>query len=183
MNLWTYSPEDVTITIGGFYSIQGIPEGTFVSVKKDYPSMTLTRSTDGVGARTKVINSSYTIELTLMASSASNDTLTRLWQWDELTNVGKFPLLVKDTRGSGYFFSAETWIEETPDLTYSETVGSYTWILRSNKGAIHIGGNDNATAIEEIADLILSGLPYIADVLKGQGLTSVRTGTVDIQEG
>jgi hypothetical protein len=183
MNLWTYSPEDVLITIGGFYSIEGIPQGTFVSVRKDLPSFVSTRSTDGIVARTKVINSSYTIEITLMSTSPSNDTLTRLWQLDELTSMGKFPLLIKDTNGTGFFFSTETWIEVAPDLEYAETAGTFTWGLRSDGGMIHIGGNDENTAIEDIADLILSGLPYVQQVLSAQGFSVPKVGSIEILEG
>jgi hypothetical protein len=165
MKLWTYSPEDVAITIGGFYSIEGIVEGTFVKVKKDLPTYTSVRSTDGNMARSKVTNSSYTIDISLMSSSPSNDVLTRFWQLDELTNTGKFPFLVRDTRGTGYFFSPETWIEGVPELSYADTVNSNTWLLRSDRGIIHIGGNEGSTAIAAIADLVLSGMPYIKDLL------------------
>ena len=182
MNLWSYSPDDVVVTIGGFYSIEGIPEGTFINVKKDLQSMTSTRSTDGIVARAKVINSTYSIAISLMRSSPSNDMLTRLWQLDELTSMGKFPLLIKDTRGTGYFFSTETWIEEVPDLSYSDTVDSLTWGLRSDRGVIHIGGNDSNTAIEDLADLALSGLPYVQQVLSAAGFFTTRTGSVIIEE-
>ena len=183
MNLWTYSPEDVTITIGGFYGIEGVYDGSFVNVKKDLISHTATRTTDGIVARTKVVNSTYTIELTLMASSPSNDMLTRLWQLDELTSRGMFPLLIKDTRGTGYFFSTETWIEDVPALSYSNTIESYTWVLRSDRGMIHIGGNDENTAIEDVADLVLSGLPYVKQVLSSLSFTPRRAGSVEILEG
>jgi hypothetical protein len=183
MSLWTYSPEDVVITIGGFYSIEGIPEGTFVDVKKDLMPFTAVRSTDGAVARTKVINTTYTIELSIMQSSPSNDMLTRLWQLDELTSQGKFPLLIKDTRGTGYFFSTETWIEGVPTLNFSSIRESQVWTLRSDMGYLHIGGNSENTAIEDVADLALSGLPYVQQVLQGAGFQTRRTGTVDITEG
>ena len=169
MNFWTYSPEDIQILIGGFYPVVGIAEGTFVEVIKDVMPYVSTRSADGMVGRKYTNNSTFTVNITVMAASPANDLFTRLWLHDEVTQMGKFPLLIKDSNGTGYFFSATTWFEVIPSLTFGTDMSNHTWGLRSNEGIIHIGGNDPASDIEGLANLALSGLPLVQQVLNSLG--------------
>ena len=116
-------------------------------------------------ARKYTSNSTFTVNITVMSGSPANDLFTRLWLLDEVTQKCKFPLLIKDSLGSGYFFSASTWFEVIPPLSYSTEYSNRVWGLRSNEGIIHIGGNDSVKDIENLANLILSGLPLVQQVL------------------
>lgn len=169
MNLWSYSPEQVQVLVGGFYEVVGLATGTFVEVEKDTMPVTVQRTTDGYIARKRTTNSSYTIRISVMSTSPANNLFTRLQWFDGQTNLGKFPLLIKDNSGSGWFFSATTWVEQIPSLKYSTDVDTNVWVLRSSQGEMNIGGNDPQTNIQDIADLALSGLPYIQRVLEGIG--------------
>lgn len=170
MNFWSYSPEDVQVLIGGFYSVEGLADGQFVEVIKDVMPYTSTRSADGMLGRKHTKNNTYTINISVLAASPANDLFTRLWLADEITQKCKFPLLVKDSIGSGYFFSASTWFEVIPSLSYSTEMTNRTWGLRSNDGIIHIGGNDKPSDILNTANLILSGLPLVQQILEASGV-------------
>lgn len=165
MSLWAYSPEDVQITIGSFFSLQGIAEGRFVEVVKDVMPYTSARSADGFVERKYTNNSTYSISVTLLRASPSNDTLSRLMNLDEATQNAKFPLLIKDSNGTGYFFSPSCWIESMPPLSYSTGEDTCVWGLRADSGVINVGGNDKVGVIEELANLLLSGLPLVQQVL------------------
>jgi hypothetical protein len=167
MNFWTYSPEDIQVLVGGFYRVDGLSEGTFVEVSKDVMPYTSSRSADGMVGRKFTNNNTYTVKITVMSTSAANDLFTRLWLLDELTQMAKFPLLIKDSIGSGYFFSASTWFEQIPPLSFSTSVENRVWGLRSNEGIIHIGGNDPISDIENVANMALSALPLVQQVLNG----------------
>jgi hypothetical protein len=169
MELWTFIPEDVTVSIGAFYFVEGFSEGTFIEVSKDIQPLVTVRSTDGQVARRRVINDTYTIKLTVLRASAANNALTRLWKLDELTDQGKFPILIKDHSGTGYFFSKSAWVENIPSLQYSTSMESNTWLIRANDGVLNIGGNQPLTDLQNIADLSLSGLPYIERLLSSLG--------------
>lgn len=170
MNLWTYSPDDVNVLIGGFYSLKGIADGTFIKITKDLPPYTTSRSTDGMVARKSVVNSTFTIEISVLATSPANNVLTRFWQVDRLLNIGKFPILVKDSLGSGYFFSTTCWVEQIPSLEYSTSAVVNTWVIRAHDGAINIGGNDPQDDIINVADMALSALPYAQQILDRVGI-------------
>lgn len=165
MNFWTYSPSDVQILIAGVHSVTGIPEGTFVEVSKDVQPMTTQRSTDGLVVRKHTTDNSFTIRLTVYRASPTNDLLTKIWQADEITQMAKFPLLIKDTSGSGFFFSTTTWVEQLPDMSYSSNMENYTWVLRSSQGIINIGSNDKPGVLQELNNLAFSGIPLINEVL------------------
>jgi hypothetical protein len=169
MNFFTYSPEDVDVLIAGFYKVEGLAEGTFIEISKDTMPLTSQRTTDGMVSRKRVTNSTYTVDISVMASSPANNLFTRLWRVDELTNLGKFPLLVKDGRGTGYFFSPTTWIETLPSIKYGTGMETNTWVLRAHNGIFNVGGNDPQSDIEILTDLALSGLPYIQQIINKVG--------------
>jgi len=166
MDLWTYSPEDVQVLLGGVQDIVGFVDGTFVNVSKDVVPFTMMRTTDGMVARKYVNDQTYSITISIMSMSPSNDILTRLWQIDEATRMGKFPLLIKDSKGTGIFFSSTTWVEKLPDLSYSSSPEIRQWLLRSSQGLINIGGNDEESVSERILTLAASGIPLIQQTLQ-----------------
>jgi len=165
MSLWAYSPEDVQITIGSFFTLEGLAGGKFVEVAKDVMPYTSTRSADGRVERKYTNNSTFSISLTLLRASPCNDTLMRLSNLDEITQKGMFPLLIKDSNGTGYFFSPSCWIEVIPPLTYSTEEDTCVWGLRADSGVINVGGNDKVGVAEQLANLLLSGLPLVQQVL------------------
>src|SRR5690606_20540576 len=119
MNFWTYSPEDVQILIAGVHPLEGLAQGTFVEISKDVQPMVSSRSVDGMVVRKHTTDNTLTVNLTIHRSSPSNDLLTKLWQIDEITQMMKFPLLIKDSTGTGFFFSTTSWVENIPNMTYS----------------------------------------------------------------
>ena len=163
-----YSPEDVTILVGGFAPITGLVSGTFLSINKNLQPFVTQRTTDGQVARLKNNDQTYSITLTLQSTSESNDLLTKMWQIDELLLKGKFPLLIKDNLGSSLFFSATTWVESVPALEFSDSISNRSWILRSSQAAINFGGNQQASGIlQDLFNTITSIAPGYAGLLDG----------------
>src|SRR5690606_9489657 len=106
------------------------------------------RVASGSVARRKLVSSSYTITLTISNGSKSNNILDTLLKMDTMTNKAKFPVLVRDTSGSSFFFGAECWVEKSPELSYSSDGSQYTWIIRSGDGMVSVGGNEEISELE-----------------------------------
>jgi hypothetical protein len=159
--IFNYCPEAVNILVAGFLPIEGLVDGTFVSITKDVVPFSVITMPDGTSARLHNESQTYTIGITLHSGSGSNDVLTKMWQLDELTSgMGKFPLIIKDQSGSDLFFSTETWIEGIPPLVKSVGVDERTWVLRSAYATINIGGNmDAANLLSSIINMASSALP------------------------
>lgn len=153
--LATYSPEDVNIVIASALTVSGFVDGTFVSISKDFQTFTTSESSDGVPTRSHSNSQLYTLTLTLASTSVSNQPLTYLHRLDEITMMGKFPLIVKDTRGGTLFFSSSSWIEGVPDTDFSTNIDSRQWTIKCANAVLNIGGNEDETGV--IQDIINIG--------------------------
>lgn len=159
-NLFTYIPESVQCLIAGFIPIEGFVDGTFITVDKDEMPYSSVRMPDGTIARKYNNSQTYTITITLHNGAETNNLLTKLWQVDEITQRGKFPLLIKDQSGSDLLFSTESWIEGIPSLTKSNSIDSRVWVIKSAYAVINIGGNEEVSSLlQDITNIAVSALP------------------------
>lgn len=158
--LFSYIPESVNCLIGGIIPVEGFVDGTFISVDKDEMPYSSIRMPDGTVARKKNNSQTYTITITLHNGAETNNLLTKMWQIDELTDRGKFPLLIKDQSGSDLLFSTESWIEGIPSMTKSNAIDSRVWVIKSAYAVINIGGNESPSdLINDIVNIASSALP------------------------
>lgn len=159
-DLATYIPEEVTVLLAGLIPIEGFVQDTFVSAVKDIMPYAATRSPDGSMDRLYENDQTYTLLLTIYSATTSNDLLTKLWQLDEITQRGKFPIFVKDSSGTSLFFSPTAWIEALPPLEFSNSLGYRTWSIRCAQSSINFGNNVNESGlVEDLINLATSALP------------------------
>lgn len=162
----SYSPEDVTVLVAGVLPLTGFIAGSFVTIKKDVSPFQAARTSDGQVARLYSNDQTYTVTLTLHNTAESNEVLTKLWLLDEITQRGKFPLLIKDQLGSSLFFSTTSWIEGIPDTTYGSEITERTWTIRSSQAVINIGGNASASSlIEDLLNTVTAAVPILEGIL------------------
>lgn len=158
--LFSYIPESVNCLIGGIIPVEGFVDGTFISVDKDEMPYSSVRMPDGTVARKKNNSQTYTITITLHNGAETNNLLTKMWQIDELTDRGKFPLLIKDQSGSDLLFSTESWIEGIPSMIKSNAIDSRVWVIKSAYAVINVGGNESPSdLINDIVNIASSALP------------------------
>lgn len=153
-NISTYSPEDVIVLIAGLVRVTGFVSNTFISIEKDIPAYSTRESADGVVSRVHRPSNTFTTRLILANTSPSNDVLTIIAKADELTQMAKFPMIIKDTRGSSILFAQTCWIEGIPDSDFDSSITSRSWVIKCADAQMHVGGNDNAS--EFIEDLFNS---------------------------
>lgn len=161
-----YSPEDITVLLYGVYPLQGFVAGTFLTISKNMQPYVAQRTTDGQVARLNNRDATYTISLTLHNTADANDVLSNLVKFDEITQKGKFPILIKDQLGSSLFFSTTTWIEGVPDMTFADNITERTWVLRSANASLTVGGNSDASGLlEDLFNVITGSAPALGDLL------------------
>lgn len=148
MAISTYSPRDVTITIAGMHSVTGYADGTFITIKKEIAPFRKVRAMDGEIARQYNDDAGYTVELTIMQSSSSNNILSMLHNVDSVTHMGKVPLFIKDGRGQTSFLAGTAWIEKIPEVTFGNELGTRTWVFGCADVAMTIGGNEDTSDLE-----------------------------------
>lgn len=168
MGLSVYNPEEVVVVFAGITTLEGFPEGTFIEVKKDLNPFSSTRTSDGMHARVYHSDQSYSIYITLLSGSKSNDILTKAWLFEETAQRGKFPLFIKDFSGTDLFFSTTTWIEELPSLVKSNDWEQRTWVMKSSQGVINYGGNEEGSStVTDLLNIASGALPILQDIFNG----------------
>lgn len=164
--LGTYSPEDVNILVAGIVPIEGLAAGSFLTISKNLQPFTTQRTSDGQVARLHNRDDTYSITLTLHSASESNDALTILSNIDQTLLKGKFPLLIKDTKGTSFFYSTTTWIESVPDQEFADTITDRVWVLRSSQAVTNIGSNVQASGVlEDLIRTMIAAAPTLGGIL------------------
>lgn len=156
-----YSPKDVIVLLGGFHPVEGYAEDTFIRIRKDIKPFEATRALDGEQARVYRKDEGYTVEITLAQSSVTNQILSAIYNVDQATDMGKFPLLVKDLKGTTSFFAGTAWIEGIPDTTFSGKMETRTWVLGTSEAGLNIGGNNEDALLADILGFGTAALPLL----------------------
>lgn len=165
-SLANYTPEDVNVLIAGLVSLEGFVDGTFINIVKDITPYTTIRTPDGTTARKYNASFSYTITLSLFSGSGSNELLTRLMAADQLTQKGKFPLLIKDNSGTSLFFGSTCWIESPPELSFSNNFDTRTWVIRAMGSTVNFGGNEDVSdLIDNLVDAFIGAIPALRGIV------------------
>ena len=141
-----YSPESVTIVIskGSFvHQVTGFAEGTFISATRLVAASEPYIGSDITGGRVKRRNRSMNVTISLHQYAASNTVLQQLQRADEEAdgNEWVFSCQIKDNSGQTLFFSNQTIIATTPDLTLSSTTEMRDWTFFMFNADNFIGGN------------------------------------------
>lgn len=163
--LFTYDPSSVTCLVAGLLALDGFVDGSFITINKERQPYQSITTPDGTTARLHNEDSTYKVSITLHSGSSSNDFLTKLWLLDEVSERGKFPLLIKDGSGSDLFFSTTTWIEGVPEIIKSNGIDVRTWVLKAAFAVVNFGGNgEESDIINDLVSLAASALPSISDL-------------------
>jgi hypothetical protein len=161
-----YSPKDVTVLLGGFYKVDGFSADTFINIRKDVKPFDSMKSMDGEQARVYRKDEGFTVELSLAQSSTTNDILSALYNVDVATHMGKFPLFIKDGKGTTVFFAGTAWIEDIPDVSFSNDMSIRTWVFGTSEAGLTVGSNSENNTALGILGIGASLLP----LLSGGGL-------------
>ena len=141
-DFYSYAPEDVSINIAGIFSVEGVEAETFVNITKVLPVTEAKSTADGQVYRTMRNDLTYDIEITLQQGSRTNEILTLLYNIDQASGRGRFPLAVKDNSGNSSLYTASAWVQEVPSLSFSGTgQTSRVWRLRATDAIIYVGSN------------------------------------------
>lgn len=136
----TYNPRRVIVTFAG-QLIVGYADGSFVTAERAGDTFTLTKGSDGEGARTHNPDQSGMVTVTLLQTSSSNDFLQAQHDLDEATDQGKGAIFIRDLSGRTIVESPEAWVRKPPSTEFSKEVGSREWVLECDVLRIGAGGN------------------------------------------
>lgn len=152
-----YSPEavNVIISVGDFtHQVTGFVEGTFISATRMVPASEPYIGSDLSGGRVKRRNRSMNVTVSLHQYAQSNYVLQALQRADEGDDGNTYvaSMTIKDQSGQTMFFSSQTIIATTPDVTLSSTTEQRDWTFFMFNTDNYIGGNTplDAAAVQAV---------------------------------
>lgn len=137
--LRTYDPKKVAITFGAII-FTGFADGDFFEVTGE-DEFEMREGADGSEDRINKNKTGKDVNITLMATSITNDALTAVFNVDRNTNTGVQALTIKDGNGTMLLFSAQAYIKKAPDKTGGDSLGSITWNFRAPQATWNPGSN------------------------------------------
>ena len=152
-----YSPEGITVILskGSFsHQVTGFVEGSFLSASRMVAASEPYIGSDLTGGRVKRRNRSMNVTISLHQYAQSNYVLQALQRADEETDNNDWVVncTIKDAGGQTMFFSSQTIIATTPDVTFSSTTEQRDWTFFMFNTDNYIGGNTplDAAAVQAV---------------------------------
>jgi hypothetical protein len=139
----TYSPRRVTFSFKGL-NISAFAEGTFIKVSRNEDGFTTQVGSNGDVTRTKNLNRTGKITITLVATSLDNDLLAAMYIADELVDAaspGVGAIQVKDLSGNMRCRAPQAWIMKIPDVERAKESGNVEWVFECAELEVYPGGN------------------------------------------
>lgn len=135
----TYDPQKHDLIVGGV-PIIGFADGTFIKASYNNDLWMLKTGADGFSTRVRNSDESGKFEMTLLASSPSNDYLAILAQADRAAGTGIVPVLLKDRSGFGVAAAELAWIMKPADMERGKELPDTTWVFETPQLVIVQGG-------------------------------------------
>ncbi len=127
----TYDPKSVQISFGGTSIKDGIADGTFVSVVRSARTRSVRVGSDSEATIQVDPNRSATVQLTYLASSATNSKLDDFRKSEDATpaiyKVGTLSITYLD--GTTAVIDKNAFLDGPPDITYETGESLRTWTI------------------------------------------------------
>jgi hypothetical protein len=138
-NLGTFDFRKVSI-IFGIAKLTGFAEEA-ITIKEKNPAFNSDGGADGHVDRVKNNNNSLIINLSLRATSPTNDILSAIHAADRIGNV-PLPMLIKDRSGNTMFAAKQAWIVNFAEVKMGNNVVSKDWEIHTGSDySPFVGGN------------------------------------------
>lgn len=126
----TYDPANVII-IWGALRFTGFAEDTFLSIARAGNAFDSVQGADGSVARTNKNVRHFSVKLTLLQTSPTNDLLLMALNSDIINNNCIAQMSIQEVKTGKLAFGASAWIEKDPDCDWGNKVGSREWTFHT----------------------------------------------------
>ena len=163
--LAVYSPEDVKVLIG-VGAVDGFALNSIVSVAKVNSTYVSKINSDGSVSRTHKGDNVYNVAISLSNASEWNQVFTYMMLVDRATQMGKFPVLIKDDQGTSLLVSPTSWIEKLPDSSFTTEVDTRDWLICCSHAIFNVGGNYEVGGMAmDVVNTLAGGAGLLGQVL------------------
>ena len=128
MSFQRYSPDQVKISFSGI-TVTGFQDGTFVEVERSEDQYTTHVGSLGDVTRTRNLNKTGKITVTLMQHAPINDLLSITLAADALGDTPARSIMVKDLTNGMLCHASNAWIEKTPKIERGKESAGIQWVF------------------------------------------------------
>ena len=122
----TYNPREVTASCGP-QIIDGFADDSFITIEPNGDGVTKMVGCHGEVVRSISPDRTCKIKISLLQSAEENAFFARMYDLDQETGEGFFPILIKDLKGN-VMFSAETaWVVNKGSLVRGKEAQNREW--------------------------------------------------------
>lgn len=161
MSLLCYTPREVSVSLAGYHTITGFSDSALINIFQEEKGYESKVAMDGSIERKKSVNQNFKLEITLAQSSPSNDILNILYEADQMTGLGKFPVMINDGLGNTNFFGLACWVDERPNAEFANSMTERRWVLTCTGVKYRLGGNAPISGAVDAAAEFVSYFPAI----------------------
>lgn len=136
----TYDPTSV-IVIFGAIRLTGFMDGSFVTAERNADAWTTKAGAQGDVVRTKNLDRTGTVKVSLQQSSAANDLLSAQARIDELTNFGTQPVQIQDLNGTTLVHATNAWVKKYPNVEFGKELSAREWVFECETLDFTVGGS------------------------------------------
>jgi hypothetical protein len=139
MAIRTYDPSQVVVSVNGI-PVSGFADGTGVKVSRSNNLYEKVNGMDGHTSRSKSMDRSGEISITLAQTSPSNTVFSTLAMLDETSNAGVCIVAITDLSGSSQYATASAWIRKPADAEFGKTISNREWVFECVALSMFSGG-------------------------------------------
>ncbi len=122
----TYSPKKVTIALG-HHIVTGYADDSFITIEPGSDGTSHVTGSDGEIARSLDPASLFTMKISLLQASASNDFLKNMYDKDHEDGSGMFSVNICDILGNEKFSGAQAWVTKHAAWNRGKTTNNREW--------------------------------------------------------
>lgn len=129
----TYSPKKITCSLGS-HIVSGFADDSFVTIEAAGDGTSYVVGADGEVARSIDPSSVYTMKLSLLQGSATNEFLSTMYEKDKKDGDGTFSVNINDIVGNEKFVGAVAWVTKPASWTRGKTQNNREWEIVVGEG-------------------------------------------------
>lgn len=122
----TYNPKKVICALGS-HIVTGFADDSFISIEAAGDGASYVSGADGEIARSIDPSSVYTLKISLLQSSQTNDKLNTFYENDKLNGTGTFPVTIKDILGEETFSGSVAWVNKPASWERGKEQSNREW--------------------------------------------------------
>lgn len=129
----TYNPKKVTCALG-MHIASGFADDSFIAVEYAGDGTSHVVGAHGEVARSIDPSDMYTVKVSLLQSSPTNDYLQKMYDKDKADGTGLFSVNVNDILGKEKFSGALAWVSKPAPWTRGKSQSNRDWEITVAQG-------------------------------------------------